>query len=81
MVRIERGSGKRAFGAWPGKDPKSAIIWEAFKAESEPRRTIHRDDLPKVKQEKKQEKTTSKGNSGPSQPRDSDFLQKEGGIY
>ncbi|MFZ4689040.1 MAG: penicillin-binding protein 1A [Polymorphobacter sp.] len=39
MVRIERRSGKRVFGAWPGSEPKAAVIWEAFKPESEPRRT------------------------------------------
>jgi penicillin-binding protein 1A len=86
MVRIERGSGKRTYGGWPGTDPKSSVIWEAFKAESEPRRTIHRDELIVVKQkvEKKQAtvKTERRQSSGEtSQPRDSDFLQREGGIY
>jgi penicillin-binding protein 1A len=62
------------------------VIWEAFKAESEPRRTIHRDELIVVKQkvEKKQAtvKTERRQSSGEtSQPRDSDFLQREGGIY
>jgi penicillin-binding protein 1A len=39
MVRVERRSGKRVFGAWPTSEPKAAVIWEAFKPESEPRRT------------------------------------------
>lgn len=83
MVRIERGSGKRAFGAWPGTDVKSPVIWEAFKAESEPRRTIRRDDLAiKPKTEKKQAADGQGNASGTSnQPRDSEFLQREGGIY
>ncbi|MBB6225925.1 penicillin-binding protein 1A [Polymorphobacter multimanifer] len=39
MVRIDRRSGKRVFGAWPtGNDPKAGVIWEAFKPDSEPRR-------------------------------------------
>ncbi len=45
MVRIDRSSGKRVFGAWPGSDPKAAVIWEAFKPESEPKRTIRRDEI------------------------------------
>lgn len=79
MVRIERSSGKRVFGAWPGSDPKSAVIWEAFKAESEPRRTIRKDELPKVKEKKATKATTRE--SAPTAPRDNEFLQREGGIY
>lgn len=37
MVRIDRVSGKRVLDGAPTSDPKSAIIWEAFKAESEAR--------------------------------------------
>lgn len=77
MIRIERRSGKRVFGAWPSSDPKSAVIWEAFKAESEPRRTIRRDELPKAK--KKDANAAPVNGSGTA--RDADFLQREGGIY
>jgi penicillin-binding protein 1A len=45
MVRIDRSSGKRVFGAWPGNDPKSGVIWEAFKAETEPKRSIREDEI------------------------------------
>jgi penicillin-binding protein 1A len=80
MIRIDRVSGKRVYGAWPSNDPKSQVIWEAFKPESEPRRTIRRDELPKM--EKKSEAVKSSTNAaGPTQPRDSEFLQREGGIY
>ena len=41
MVRIDRRSGRKVYGAWPDEaDPKSAVIWEAFKPESEPRRAV-----------------------------------------
>ncbi len=79
MIRIDRVSGKRVYGAWPSSDPKSQVIWEAFKPESEPRRSIRRDELPKV--EKKQAAKAATGSTGPAQPRDSEFLQREGGIY
>jgi penicillin-binding protein 1A len=67
MVRIDRRSGKRVFAGWPaGGDPKPAVIWEAFKPESEPRRLASVDDpfAPKAVVRS-----------------DSDFLQSTGGIY
>ncbi len=79
MIRIDRNSGKRVYGAWPGSDPKAAVIWEAFKPESEPRRSIRRDELPKLKTETKTVKKSETSTS--NQPRDSEFLQREGGIY
>ncbi|HWI86042.1 MAG TPA: PBP1A family penicillin-binding protein [Sphingomonas sp.] len=73
MVRIDRRSGKKVFGGWPDdNDYKPAVIWEAFKPESEPRRAASRQELaaaqtPVVR---------------PSRIRtDSDFLQQQGGIY
>ncbi|HEY0960172.1 MAG TPA: transglycosylase domain-containing protein [Novosphingobium sp.] len=45
MVRIDRVSGKRVYGVEPGSDPKSSVIWEAFKPDTEPRRTARADDL------------------------------------
>jgi penicillin-binding protein 1A len=44
MVRIDRRSGHRVFGEWPSTDPRAAVIWEAFRPESEPRRTARRDE-------------------------------------
>ncbi|MEA3066185.1 MAG: penicillin-binding protein [Sphingomonadales bacterium] len=78
MVRIDRRSGKKVFGAWPTDDPKAAVIWEAFKPESEPRRSIRRDEMANRPPEKaaprlKVERTDAQ--------RDSDFLQNQGGIY
>jgi penicillin-binding protein 1A len=46
MVRVDRSSGKRVYGGWPGEDPKSGVIWESFKADTEPKRTIQRAELP-----------------------------------
>jgi penicillin-binding protein 1A len=86
MVRIDRSSGKRVFGAWPGTANDSNVIWEAFKAESEPRRSIRRDELPtekKALQTATTRKAETRSETAPreSAPRDNDFLQKEGGIY
>jgi penicillin-binding protein 1A len=79
MIRIERMSGKRVYGAWPTDDPKSPVIWEAFKPESEPRRTIRRDEL--EDQKKAADKAVAGDAAQKSLRRDSDFLQREGGIY
>ena len=89
MVRIDRRSGKKVFGEWPtGADPKAAVIWEAFKPESEPRRTAtryevaSREDLKAALEraiERRQRRQPAMG--GPVERPDSDFLQREGGIY
>ena len=44
-VKVDRISGKRVFTGSPGSDPKSSIIWEAFKAESEARTGLSTDEI------------------------------------
>lgn len=77
MVRIDRASGRPVFGAWPTDDPLSPVIWEAFKPESEPRTgpRHNTEDAPVVA------KPIEKKRVAPRPQSDSDFLQKEGGIY
>jgi len=77
MVRIDRASGKPVFGAWPTSDPKAAVIWEAFKPESEPRRNA-RHDLAEGEADKPREARPTERKEA---PKDSDFLQRQGGIY
>ncbi|GGD52392.1 penicillin-binding protein [Erythrobacter arachoides] len=45
MVRIDRRSGRRVFDGWPAGAPTDAIIWEAFKPDTEPRRAQRQDDI------------------------------------
>jgi penicillin-binding protein 1A len=75
MVRIDRASGKPVFGEWPSSDPKASVIWEAFKPESEPRRNPRHPG----------EVAAAPKAAAPVQrqeaPKDSDFLQRQGGIY
>jgi len=75
MVRIDRRSGRKVFGAWPTDEFKPAVIWEAFKPESEPRRSIRKDEIAKPK---KADKATGPAATSAG---DSDFLQKQDGIY
>ena len=51
------------------------MIWEAFKPESEPRRTIRREEIVERAKDKNREDLRIE------RARDSDFLQREGGIY
>jgi penicillin-binding protein 1A len=77
MVRIDRQSGRRVYGSWPGTDPKASIIWEAFKPESEPRRTIREDEITPPKTAKRQDAPVQQG---PARRTDSEFLEDRGGI-
>ena len=77
MVRIDRASGKPVFGAWPTTDPKASVIWEAFKPESEPRRAARRGEEDEAADKPKEARPVERREA----PKDSDFLQREGGIY
>jgi penicillin-binding protein 1A len=82
MIRIDRVTGRRVFGTWPSDDPKAQVIWEAFKPESEPVRSIRRDELEKPEKQKATGNAAAKDNGDRGTSRgDSDFLQREGGIY
>jgi penicillin-binding protein 1A len=77
MVRIERQTGKRIFGGgWPADDPLSAIIWEAFKPESEPRRSIRTEE---VKPDEEGARLAAERKRAAEQS--GDFAGDQGGIY
>jgi penicillin-binding protein 1A len=69
MIRIDRKTGRRVFGAWPDGSYYASVIWEAFKPESEPRRTIRREEIAK------RTAPTARATT------DSEFLQSQDGIY
>src|SRR3546814_7999299 len=48
MVRIDRQSGRRVYGAWPGTDPKASIIREAFKPERSEEHTSELQSLMRI---------------------------------
>jgi penicillin-binding protein 1A len=95
MVRIDRNSGRRVFGAFPMKeDPKSPVIWEAFKPETEPRRSIRRDHASAAQATAERPRARPAAAAAPRRPRPAarreapaqpaptdDFLQRQGGIY
>ena len=89
MVRIDRVSGRRVYGAFPlTVDPKSSIIWEAFQPETEPRRTFRRSAeltasrLAEAKRSAPSRRSAPRPRAAPAAPADSgEFLQNQGGIY
>ncbi|MFM2100943.1 MAG: hypothetical protein RLZZ366_2482 [Pseudomonadota bacterium] len=83
MIRIDRTSGKRVYGTFPGNSPKAAVIWEAFKPESEPRRSIRQDELPKSAKQAvvKRAVQATGGGAGRSTAPEGSGLQRDEGIY
>ena len=82
MVRIDRRSGKKVYGAWPtGNEAKAAVIWEAFKPETEPRRQargsggLDRDTIARALAQ------VRRARAPVVDTRDADFMEREGGIY
>ena len=79
MVRIDRHTGQQVYGAWPTDDPKSEVIWEAFKPETEPRRPRREDAAAAAAPPKP--KAAGPQPAVQQQSRDAVFLQNQGGIY
>jgi penicillin-binding protein 1A len=85
-VRIDRVTGKRAFGTFPtSEDSKSSVIWEAFKPETEPRRTYRRSEEIAAEEgaisAARQTVRRAAPKPRPRQQQQSDLLQRQGGIY
>ncbi|MBV1917431.1 MAG: transglycosylase domain-containing protein [Sphingomonadaceae bacterium] len=84
MVRIDRQSGKRVFDAAPGDEPKSAVIWEAFKADSAPDRWTRADEFSEkrdalIAQIRLSRELADAGQGSSSEPKD--FAEEQGGVY
>ncbi len=82
MVRIDRASGRRVYGGWPDPANEGALIWEAFKAETEPRRSMRSDELPEQRAARPREQARPQAAQQQSRP-DGDFTERQGGggIY
>lgn len=90
MVRIDRVSGRRVFGGFPSDDPKSSVIWEAFKPDTEPKRSIREEEMaaaastrtraaPKRSAERAAPRKSEDAPARAQQP--NDFAGDQGGIY
>ena len=87
MVRIDRRSGKRVFDGWPSlTEYTPATIWEAFKPDTEPRRSLDRQTLEEKRmaalaaiRAARAERRASTSNDAVAI--DDTFLEDQGGIY
>jgi penicillin-binding protein 1A len=87
MVRIDRVSGKRVFAGTPNnEDPKAGIIWEAFKPDTEPKRTINAGEMnakeaviDAIRRARQARAAQSAGPAANTQQ--DDFVEEQGGIY
>ncbi|MEO0461969.1 MAG: transglycosylase domain-containing protein [Pseudomonadota bacterium] len=86
MVRVDRRSGKRVFSGWPTNDPKSAIIWEAFKPDTEPERKTRQDEIAAKRSEiiallKRAQDGAQRVEVSDDPDAVADFVEDQGGIY
>ncbi|WP_336986370.1 penicillin-binding protein 1A [Altererythrobacter aquiaggeris] len=88
MVRISRATGKRVFDGWPTNDPKSPIIWEAFKPDTEPPRATRQDEIAAKRQEFREalrnvRRGAQRQRAAPVKVEEKadDFVEEQGGIY
>lgn len=86
MVRVDRVSGKRVFGAEPSSDPRASVIWEAFKPNTEPSQYSaadkfieQRDAL--IAEIRARQDAGNQGDDIMSIIDQKDFAEQQGGIY
>ena len=85
MVRVDRRSGKQVFDGWPTDDPRSGIIWEAFKPDTEPERYTRQDAIAARRNEILALIRAGRQNADSAvvedPPSPDDFVNEQGGIY
>ena len=83
MVRVDRRTGRRVFDGWPSDEPTSAVIWEAFKPDTEPRRSQRQDEIDAMRElilaqlRRREDGPRMQGSAGERE----DFAEEQGGIY
>ena len=87
MVRIDRRTGGRVYDAWPGTDENAAIIWEAFKPDTEPPRSTRASEIAAQRQElldlirRARRAQASLNNIVEREEPPENFVEEQGGIY
>lgn len=85
MVRVDRRTGRRVLDGWPTDDPKAAVIWEAFKPDTEPRRSQRQNEIDAMRdlilaQLRRQKEASSNAGAGRME-RQENFAEEQGGLY
>ena len=87
MVKVDRATGKRVFAGEPSEDPKSAIIWEAFKPDTEPSRVTSQDQRSAERDaimsaiRKLRAAQTRQPDESANEAAGADFVEQQGGVY
>lgn len=84
MVRVERRSGKIVYGSWPDMESGDAVIWEAFRPSTEPKRSIRKDEVDAKVARKAARKSSGSSQAAPKAAqtkRPTSFAEDQGGIY
>ena len=85
MVRVDRRTGRQVFDAEPGSDPLAAVIWEAFKPDTEPRRGARQDEVDALRQlvmaELTRQRAAAANAAGSRGDAPSNFVEDQGGLY
>jgi penicillin-binding protein 1A len=87
MVRIDRRSGKRVFDGTPSDDPRAAVIWEAFKPDTEPARATRQDEIAAkrnaILEQIRRGRVAQTRSTAPARSEEApgDFVEQQGGIY
>jgi len=88
MVKVDRASGKRVFDGAPTDDPRTQIIWEAFKADTEPPRATRQDQLASQRdaviaaiRKLRQGQSGNAAPEGGGEEAGADFVEQQGGVY
>ena len=87
MVRIDRRSGKRVFDGWPDDSPQASVIWEAFKPDTEPRRSSRQDQTDQLRdlilaQLRRANRSEQRGaRQATEEQAPTDFAEDQGGLY
>ena len=89
MVKIDRRTGKRVFGSVASDDPQAAVIWEAFKPDTEPPRRTRRDEiaakrnqiLEQIRRGRQAAQTVRRAAPPPAPEAPEDFVEEQGGLY
>ena len=85
MVRVDRRTGRRVFDAEPGGDPMAAVIWEAFKPDTEPRRGARQDEVDALRElviaELARQRAASANAGSNRGEAPSNFVEDQGGLY
>ncbi|MBX7481166.1 penicillin-binding protein 1A [Qipengyuania qiaonensis] len=86
MVKIDRRSGKRVFEGAPSDAPTAAVIWEAFKPDTEPPRATRSDAIAAKRNEileliRRGRQGAQQALANDSNEQANDFVEDQGGIY